>query len=153
MRDARDRTLDSELRWCFSRPVNPVYVLLGLLIAFVVVGVWERTGDDASADAPSGDSAPAEDAAEWTNRAFERGLTVVVVLVAVVAVNIGPEIVINAMWPDEPSQGISLCMPAAVRAPRAGDGPHERASLQADAAFVEEVREAMRGQGFPECPP
>ena len=114
--------------------------------------MWERTDDDASADAPSGDSAPAQGAGEWTNRAFERGLMVVVALVVVVAVNIGPEIVINAMWPDEPSQGTGLCIPA-VRAPRAGDGPRERASLQADAAFVETMREAMRGQGFPECPP
>lgn len=128
--------------------MNPAYVLLGLLIAFVLVGMWEVTDDDPSTDAPSAGSTPAHGAEEWTNRAFERGLAVVVALVVGFATNLGPEILINEMWPDEPVQWAGPCVPS-VRTPRAADGPDVRARLEVAAAIFEQ----LRTQGAPDCPP
>ncbi len=148
MRDARDRALDSELRWWFSRPVNPAYVLLGLLIAFVLVRMWALTDDDPSDDAPSAGATPAHGVRERANRAFEHALTVVVALVVGFAIYLGPEIVLNKMWPDGPEPWAGPCVPS-VRPPRAADGPDVRARLEAAAAAVEQ----LRAQGAPDCPP
>ena len=148
MRDARDRALDSELRWWFSRPVNPAYVLLALLIAFVLVRMWALTDDDPSGDAPTDGSPPARGARERANGVFIRALAVLVALVGGFLVYVAPEIALNTIWPDEPAQWAGPCIRPA-RPPRAGDGPRERASLQAAAA----LEDMLRDQGAPGCPP
>jgi hypothetical protein len=136
------------MRWWFCLPVNPAYVLVGLLIGLVLVRMWELTDDDPSGDAPSAGSTPAYGGRERANRALAHALTVVVALVVGFVIYVGPEIAINKMWPDGPEKWAGPCVPS-VRPLRAGDGPSERASLTAAAALVEQ----LRAQGAPDCPP
>lgn len=62
------------MRWWFCLPVNPAYVLVGLLIGLVLVRMWELTDDDPSGDAPSAGSTPAHGGRERTNRALAHAL-------------------------------------------------------------------------------
>jgi hypothetical protein len=128
--------------------VNPAYVLLCLLIAFVLARAWGLTEDEPSADAPAADLSPARGLRERANQAFVRALTVVVGLVVGFVIYLGPEIAINKMWPDAPERWAGPCVPS-VRALRAGDGPNQRARLAAAAALFEQ----LRAQGAPDCPP
>ena len=131
------------MRWWFCLPVNPAYVLAGLLIAFVLVCAWELTGDDPSPDARSAASPPAPGPREWGNQAFVRALAVLVALVGGFLLYVAPEIALNKIWPDEPAQWAGPCVPS-VRSPRAGDGPRERARLEAVAAIEEHVARSGR---------
>jgi hypothetical protein len=128
--------------------VNPAYVFLGLLIAFVLMRMWSLTADDPSGDAPPEGSTPAHGLRERANQAFLHALAVVVALVAGFVIYIAPEIALNKIWPDEPAQEAGPCIPS-VPPPRARDGPRERAYRKAAAAVVEQ----LRAQGSPECPP
>jgi hypothetical protein len=147
MRDGRTGRSTGGCAGASVGPVNPAYVFLGLLVAFILVTMWSATGDDPSGDAPTDGSPPAHGVRERADEVFIRALAVLVALVAGFLFYVAPEIALNTIWPDEPAQEVTLCIPSAAP-PRAGDGPSVRASREAAAALEAQ----LRTEGFPDCP-
>ncbi len=122
----------------------PAYVGLGLLIAFVLLRMWDDAGKDPEG-AAQGSETPASEPAPWDPGPSARLALIGVTIAAGFLVYIFPTIVINAVWPEEtPWDGPCV---ERIGAPSADATPQERAGLEA-AAWMDDQ---LRAQGAPYC--
>ena len=124
--------------------MNPAYVLLGLLIALPLLVIWDGAGTQLREQAQAEEDAPPD--APPSVSVVLQGLAVVAIIVGGFFTYLFPQIVINAVLPDEPAPWAGPCLPSV--APASADaGPQERARLSA-AAWI---HDQLRSQGAPDC--
>ena len=130
-------------RW-FSRPMNPAYVVLGLLIVFALARMWDDSGEQLREEARASEEATPDRPPRTP---------VVSHVVAVAAImgggflfNLLPEIVMNAVWPEPPVPWSGPCVEG-VGPPPPDATPQERSRLEAAAWMLDQ----LRAQGAPDC--